>query len=88
MDFKTLDNNGDSCLSLACMRGFGIENENDDVSLFLLRRKKLIEIILLRSNLDKTVLPGMNNPLHWCMYYGDVIGGSKIFNKKPSLNQN
>jgi ankyrin repeat protein len=85
LDFNLKDKTGDSCLSLAMSRGYYIESELKDKEQFLKNRNELLDLLLPRTNLAFCVKYKINNPLHWCLFNGDVVSGMKIFNQQPMM---
>jgi ankyrin repeat protein len=85
LDFNLKDRTGDSCLSLAMSRGYYIESELKDKEQFLKNRSELLDLLLPRTNLAFCIKYKINNPLHWCLFNGDVQCGMKIFNEQPMM---
>ena len=85
LDFNSKDKNGDTCLSLVTMRCYLSETETEDVETFMNKRAEMTKLILTHSDPYNLVNTGMNNPLHWCVYYGDINLGKKLFKINPGL---
>ena len=85
LDFNLKDRTGDSCLSLAMSRGYYSESDLKDKKQFLRNRNQLLDLLLPRTNLSFCVKYKINNPLHWCLFNGDVESGMKIFEKQPMM---
>lgn len=66
-------------------KGYYVESQTKDKQAYLATREKLLELLLPRTNLAKAVEKKINNPLHWCVYNGDVKCGIKIFRTRPMM---
>lgn len=86
LPYNAKDNNGDTCLSLVCLRGFNnesdLEKRPEEV---MANRLKIVTLFISRVDLARTVLGDMNNPLQWCMFYGDVDSGKMLFRARPAF---
>lgn len=66
-------------------RGYYSESDLKDKKQFLRNRNQLLDLLLPRTNLSFCVKYKINNPLHWCLFNGDVESGMKIFEKQPMM---
>jgi anoctamin-10 len=70
---------------LACVRGYNtdIEDLNDEN-----RRKFTITRLLIEqgSNLKMYAKDGINNPLHWACYFGDIYTAKLLVDNLPGLS--
>lgn len=66
-------------------KGYCVENEVKDREQFWRNRLELLELILPRTDLAKCVRKGINTPLHWCVFNGDVDCGMRIFRERPMM---
>ena len=83
LDFEQRDINRDSCLSLAVLKGFFI---NDYV--IKNPHQNHFEFVKILVNQSKSLLNGytnMNNPLHWCVYNGHYDAGMFLLAQNPLL---
>lgn len=85
LNFNLRDDTGDSCLSLAMSRGYYIEGQLKNKQAFLQNRAKLLELLIPRTNLSMCVRSKINNPLHWCLFNGDVECGMKLYKQRPMM---
>lgn len=66
-------------------RGYWAETELKNKTGFFKKRRRIFNILLPRTSLLKNHCRYMNNPLHWCIFYGDFENGLELFEKKPML---
>lgn len=85
LDFNLKDEHGDTCLSLAMSKCYWVKTETSIKHFYLQKRQKMVELLLPRTDLSTCVKPNINNPLHWCIFYGDQVNGLRIFKECPSL---
>lgn len=85
LDFNLKDSHGDTPLNLCLSRGYVFEEEMSSHSSFLKNRRRMVDLLLPRTNTTFCHRPGTNNPLHWCFFYGDLHNGERLFEKRPVL---
>lgn len=85
LDFNLKDEQGDTCLSLAMSRCYWAESELSSKQIYYQKREEVLNLLLPLTNLTFCVKSKINNPLHWCVFYGDQVNGLKLFNERPSL---
>ena len=99
LDLDKLDSKGDTALNLVCSHGFDEESEIDITEMgdnvtdyidytskFLHEKNKIVNLLLhAGSNIRDSVQKGKNNPMHWCIYYGDLLTGMDIFKEFPLI---
>lgn len=85
LDFNEKDANGDSCLALAMSKGYSVESETSQQKHFWHNRRRLLELLLPRTDLRNAVSNRNNSPLHWCVFNGDVRCGMEIFKRDPMM---
>ena len=86
VDLDTKDKNGDTCLNLACLQGYATENELEENSHMVMQnRLKIVKMLISKVDLSKTTHSDMNNPLQWCMFFGDVESGKILFQARPAF---
>jgi anoctamin-10 len=82
MKINCRDNQGNTPLMLCCVRGYNTDiSELDDGS----RRKFSITKLLIDkgANLKIYAKEGINNPLHWSCYFGDISTTKLLLDKMP-----
>ena len=87
LDFNMKDIHGNTPLNLCLSRCYVFEEEMKDRSAFFKRRKDMVDLLLPRTNLSFSHQSNANNPLHWCIFYGDLANGERLFHKRPLLLQ-
>ena len=84
VNLNTKDKNGDTCLSLACLQGYSNQNELESNSKIIMEnRYKIVKMLIPKVDLNNSTHNDMNNPLQWCMFYGDIKSGKALFQARP-----
>lgn len=85
VDFNIKDHNGDSPLTLLCMRGYANDEAIQDRAELNKQRARLVDELLPHVRPEAMSQPGSNNALHWCVYNGDRASGLAVFRRAPRL---
>jgi hypothetical protein len=85
LDFNLKDNNGDTPLTLLCMKGFSKHEELAEKSEICKKRASMVEQVLPLMQRESLLQKHRNTSLHWCVYNGDLISGVQVFRKMPEL---
>ena len=79
------DNQGNNPLMLACVRGYN--HDATELSDGTDRKQKIVQMLMDQgANIKMYARDGINNPLHWSCYFGDLMVTRLLVDKIPGLS--